>query len=375
MKNLFKNLSIKKFRILFFTSFIILFCILIFLFIELILPAKNYVFVEDENFFKEIKTYLEISQSQTENSKSEKLNFTFISFDDLENIKSNPLRKSPQKIAYVRLEKKLNFQNENFSSKVFNWELESKNFVPAIEADFSLPKSKQKTIISPDISLEILPVEKMEGKKRALPVEKKYLGEENYALEEKTYLVLTVLNEKFSSELKNFFDRKFSVNLETAPAEQEILPGENFSSSAEQKNEVPEQEDVPLSQNQNKIKNKKIAFVAAVGDVMLSRGVQEILLDENLGIKSVFTNTLPVLQSNDITICNLEGVLTDSWKNATKTYTFKFKKENLKALKDAGFNYFMQTNNHSYDFGEDGFKDSLAALKEFDCASSGVGVE
>lgn len=373
MKNLFKNLSVKKFRILFFTSFIILFCILIFLFIELILPAKNYVFIEDENFFEEIKTYLEISQSQTENSKTEKLKFTFISFDDLENIKSNPLRKSPQKIAYVRLEKKLNFQNENFSSKVFSWELESKNFVPAIEADFSLPKSKQKTIISPDISLEILPIEKLEGKKRALPVEKKYLGEENYALEEKTYLVLTVLNEKFTEELKNFFDRKFSVNPETAPAEQESLPGENFSSSAEQKNEVPKQEDVPLSQNQNKIKNKKISFVAAVGDVMLSRGVQEILLDEKLGIKSVFTNTLPVLQSNDIAICNLEGVLTDSWKNAIKTYTFKFKKENLKALKDAGFNYFMQTNNHSYDFGEEGFKDTLNALKEFDCATSGVG--
>lgn len=356
---------------LFITSFAILLCILIFLLILSILPAKNYVFIEDENLFSKIKTYLEVSQLQAENSKSansksEKLNFTFISFDDLQNLKSNPLKKNPQKIAYVRLEKNLTFQNQEFSPKVFTWQVKSKNFVPSLEADFSVPKSKQKLITSPDISLEILPIEKLEGKNRALPVEKKYLGDENYALEEKTFLVLTVLDQKFSSELKSFFDKMILENF-----------GQSSDKISDKKNSLLSQENPQLSQNQfknqNQFQNQKTHFVAAVGDVMLSRGVQELLLNEKQGIKSVFTNTLPVLQSNDITICNLEGVLTDSWQNATKTYTFKFKKQNLAALKDAGFNYFMQTNNHSYDFGEEGFKDTLNALKEFDCATSGVG--
>lgn len=108
--------------------------------------------------------------------------------------------------------------------------------------------------------------------------------------------------------------------------------------------------------------------------MMVARGVQEILLSGPDGIQKVFRDTLPILQSNDIMIGNLEGVITDSLKNAAKTYTFRFNKKVLPELKRAGFNYLMQTNNHCYDFGEEGFRETMLALKEYGIPTSGAGM-
>lgn len=113
-------------------------------------------------------------------------------------------------------------------------------------------------------------------------------------------------------------------------------------------------------------------FTAATGDIMIARGVEDILID-NESPDKVFNDTLKVLQHNDFTMGNLEGVVTTRWDAAIKTYTFKFKKKALPQLKAAGYDYFMITNNHSYDYGEVGFKDTLAALKEYDFKYSGAG--
>ncbi len=106
---------------------------------------------------------------------------------------------------------------------------------------------------------------------------------------------------------------------------------------------------------------------------MVARGVQEVLLNSPDGVEKVFSDTLPILQNSDFTIGNLEGVVTDSWDNAIKTYTFKFKKAVLPKIMEAGFDYLMQTNNHCYDYGEEGFKDTLKAFEEFSIPTSGVG--
>ena len=117
----------------------------------------------------------------------------------------------------------------------------------------------------------------------------------------------------------------------------------------------------------------EIVFVAAAGDIMIARGVEDTMIWQKKP-DSIFTTTLPILKNNDITIGNLEGVVTNRWDNATKTYTFKFKKKALPYLKDAGFDYFMLTNNHSYDYGEEGFKDTLKAFTEYDIKTSGAGL-
>ena len=122
-----------------------------------------------------------------------------------------------------------------------------------------------------------------------------------------------------------------------------------------------------------KPKQKQTAFVASVGDLMVARGVQDILMHDKNGLQKVFGTTLSILQNNDIMIGNLEGAVTESEKALQKTYTFKFHKEVLPYLKAAGFNYLMLANNHCYDYGEDGFRNTLNALAEYAIPTSGAG--
>lgn len=119
--------------------------------------------------------------------------------------------------------------------------------------------------------------------------------------------------------------------------------------------------------------NPSLFFTAATGDIMIARGVEDILINDEKP-DGVFKNTLKILQHNDFTMGNLEGVVTNRWDAAIKTYTFKFKKNAIPYLKDAGYDYFMITNNHSYDYGEIGFKDTLKALNEYDFKYSGAGL-
>ena len=117
-----------------------------------------------------------------------------------------------------------------------------------------------------------------------------------------------------------------------------------------------------------------VFFVAAVGDIILSRGVQEAMLYAD-SPEPVFTDTILILKNNDFTIGNLEGAVTARTENAQKTYTFKFNKKALPYLKQVGFDYLMLTNNHCYDYGEPGFKDTLQAVAAAGFATSGAGLD
>lgn len=116
-----------------------------------------------------------------------------------------------------------------------------------------------------------------------------------------------------------------------------------------------------------------LCFIASCGDIILNRGIYEALTEADTA-KAVFTDTMPLLTDSDYTIGNLEGAVTETDNPWPKTYRFKFHKEALKYLHEAGFDYLMMTNNHCYDYNEEGFKDTLAAVKEENFATSGVGL-
>ncbi len=118
----------------------------------------------------------------------------------------------------------------------------------------------------------------------------------------------------------------------------------------------------------------KIVWIGAVGDIMVQRGVQEILIRQGeKGLRRVFQNTLPILQSQDLMIGNLEGAVTRRGAPVPKSYNFRFSPEVLPPLSDAGFDYFSITNNHCYDYGGQGFVDTLVHLKEHGLLTSGAG--
>ena len=122
-----------------------------------------------------------------------------------------------------------------------------------------------------------------------------------------------------------------------------------------------------------KLNPQKITWLSFTGDIMPGRGVSGLLSSDN-GLKKVFNDTLEILQESDISIGNLEGAVTEKNVKTEKSYNFKFPPSVLSYLKEAGFNYLYVTNNHSFDYGEEGFTDTILNLKKQDIATSGAGL-
>lgn len=76
----------------------------------------------------------------------------------------------------------------------------------------------------------------------------------------------------------------------------------------------------------------------------------------------------------DLNIFNLETAITEEVKKEEKQYNFKTDVAYLRTLKSIGFNVATIANNHSYDFGEKGFLDTLNALDMAKISYVGGGV-
>jgi poly-gamma-glutamate synthesis protein (capsule biosynthesis protein) len=114
-----------------------------------------------------------------------------------------------------------------------------------------------------------------------------------------------------------------------------------------------------------------VGWIGAVGDLMLARGVDHLLLSH--GPKEVFTTTLAELRTCNALLGNLEGAATTRLPVMTKAYTFKFDPRALAPMREAGFTYLSLTNNHSFDYRVEGFLDTLEHLQTAGIATSGAG--
>ncbi len=116
-----------------------------------------------------------------------------------------------------------------------------------------------------------------------------------------------------------------------------------------------------------------VAFVAAVGDLMVSRGVDDVLVLRDNGIDHIFGDTAPILRDADLTLGNLEGAITWRTTEWPKAYNFRFRPDVVGPLKEVGFDYLSLANNHAWDYGEIGLIDTLDYLEESGIATSGTG--
>ena len=324
----------KKVFILLISFMFTFMCAAIFFAYKAIFPKTEYIVFVDDDVFALYEGIFKDSPKE----------FSFLP-------QSEPLSKkilAPQKVvaAHLTLEKDLPILENAFTSfgegggsknQAINtyYIIEENDILPSISADFSQKYGKNDAKLSIEPLLSLSFSTKAGKGRRALPVENNYAGSKDYALRAKLYIRTSIFDTPVKDAVKNFCDKTFS----------------SIKTSA----------------------SSPTVFIASVGDIMVSRGAQEVLINQKDGLKKVFGTTLPFLQKSDFTIGNLEGVVTASWNNAIKTYTFKFDKRVLSPLKEAGFDYLMQTNNHCYDYGEEGFKDTLRAFAEYNIPSSGIG--
>lgn len=83
---------------------------------------------------------------------------------------------------------------------------------------------------------------------------------------------------------------------------------------------------------------------------------------DNYGSSYFLQNVKTIFSADDLTIANFEGTLTESDAREDKTFAFKAPASFAKILTDGNVEAVTTANNHSHDYGEQGFTDTLNAL-------------
>mgnify|MGYP000479508536 CR=1 FL=1 len=73
------------------------------------------------------------------------------------------------------------------------------------------------------------------------------------------------------------------------------------------------------------------------------------------GVASIFAH-------DDLTLVNMEGALTESTDRQDKTFAFKGKADYVRVLTEGSVEAATLANNHSYDYGNEGYWDTFGTL-------------
>lgn len=83
---------------------------------------------------------------------------------------------------------------------------------------------------------------------------------------------------------------------------------------------------------------------------------------ENYGADYFFSNVKSIFSADDLTIANFEGTLTDSEDREDKEYAFKAPAEYTSILTAGSVEAVNTANNHSHDYGDQSYDDTVQAL-------------
>ena len=122
-------------------------------------------------------------------------------------------------------------------------------------------------------------------------------------------------------------------------------------------------------ENETKAETKPVSItISAAGDCTL--GTDEYFdpstslnayYDSN-GPAYFFQNVKSIFEADDLTIVNMEGTLTEETARQDKTYAFKGPAEYTQILTDGDVEVANLANNHSHDYGDKSYTDTIAAL-------------
>lgn len=112
--------------------------------------------------------------------------------------------------------------------------------------------------------------------------------------------------------------------------------------------------------------------ISAAGDVTLGRDESfgwERTFDHELDLQGgdfgyFFRNVKDIFEADDLTIVNLETTFTTATKKADKKYRFKADPSYVEILKQGSIEAVSIANNHTLDFLEKGYQDTLMTLDE-----------
>ena len=115
--------------------------------------------------------------------------------------------------------------------------------------------------------------------------------------------------------------------------------------------------------------------LALTGDVMLGRGVAEVL-DNRMRPEAPWGDVMPLLDAADLRIINLECAITDNerpWTRTPKVFHFRAQPSAIETLRTARIDGCSLANNHTLDFEEQGLLDTLEHLDAAGIRHAGAG--
>lgn len=131
------------------------------------------------------------------------------------------------------------------------------------------------------------------------------------------------------------------------------------------------------NQNESRIKkespNKSAIKMVAVGDIMLSRVVEQKMKEYD-DYKHPFLETKAIMSKADIVFGNLETVIIPGRTIKTGEMIFRTDPKAAEGLKFAGFNVLNLANNHTMNFGKAGLESTIKVLDENSILHIGAGI-
>lgn len=107
------------------------------------------------------------------------------------------------------------------------------------------------------------------------------------------------------------------------------------------------------------------------GDVDLDRRVREVIAAQ--GVDAPWRGIAPTLRAADLAFLNLECAITTRGRPENKSYTFRGDPSALRGAVNAGVDVFSLANNHTLDYGLDGFHDTLRHVRAAGIKTAGAG--
>lgn len=118
---------------------------------------------------------------------------------------------------------------------------------------------------------------------------------------------------------------------------------------------------------------QKTIKLIAVGDIMLSRDVEQKMIQKN-DWAYPFRETYQVTTTGDLVFGNLETPIIEGPAVPTGSMTFRADPKTIEGLKFGGFDALSLANNHIKNYGEEGIKKTIEYLDKADIAHTGAGL-
>ncbi|NIN65855.1 MAG: PQQ-binding-like beta-propeller repeat protein [Anaerolineae bacterium] len=150
-----------------------------------------------------------------------------------------------------------------------------------------------------------------------------------------------------------------------------VLPGQAISSQAAGKSEPATLQSWTGMLPGSAGDGEDLVELVAVGDIMLSRTIEERM--DVYGSDYPFSSTGDLIRGADIAVGNLECPLTTVGEPIAKRFTFRAHPSHVEGLVRAGFDIVNLANNHLLDFGGEGFVETIGVLQDNNLAYVGAG--